>query len=77
MKNMKNLFNVGTKSTSSQEKKCVGNFITIQNDPYKILRVIPIFVFGFTCQQNIFAVTNELRLPTQERISGKYMHKYL
>jgi amino acid permease len=71
MRTFKNLFNFGMKSIPSQgDNKCVGNFITIQNDPYKILKVIPIFVFGFTCQQNIFAVTNELRLPTQERISG-------
>ena len=26
------------------------------------------FIFGFTCHQNIFAVTNELKEPTQARV---------
>ncbi|KAG8460572.1 hypothetical protein KFE25_011347 [Diacronema lutheri] len=32
------------------------------------LRVLSIFVFGFTCQQNVFSVVNELRKPTLARI---------
>lgn len=34
------------------------------------LRVLPIFVFGFTCQQNVFSVVNELREPTMARIDA-------
>lgn len=34
------------------------------------LRALPIFVFGFTCQQNVFSVVNELRVPTMARING-------
>lgn len=71
LKNIKNFLKIGINSMPSKGgNKCVGDFLTIESDPYKILKVIPIFVFGFTCQQNIFAVTNELRLPTQQRISG-------
>eukprot|EP00602_Paraphysomonas_sp_CaronLab_P002598 CAMPEP_0185020326 /NCGR_PEP_ID=MMETSP1103-20130426/2919_1 /TAXON_ID=36769 /ORGANISM="Paraphysomonas bandaiensis, Strain Caron Lab Isolate" /LENGTH=453 /DNA_ID=CAMNT_0027551155 /DNA_START=88 /DNA_END=1449 /DNA_ORIENTATION=- len=33
------------------------------------LRVLSIFVFGFTCQQNIFAVCNELRNRTPSRVN--------
>jgi amino acid permease len=32
-------------------------------------QVLSIFVFGYTCQQNIFAVTNELHNPTQPRVN--------
>ena len=46
---------------------CVGDILAFVDHPYTILRVLPIFVFGFTCQQNIFSVVNELRMPTQQR----------
>eukprot|EP00668_Euglena_longa_P035033 GGOE01044994.1.p1 GENE.GGOE01044994.1~~GGOE01044994.1.p1 ORF type:complete len:464 (-),score=106.04 GGOE01044994.1:247-1638(-) len=32
-----------------------------------VLRVIPIFIFGFTCHQNTFTLVNELHHPTQAR----------
>lgn len=34
------------------------------------LKVFPIFVFGFTCQQNIFTIVNELTVPTPGRINS-------
>jgi amino acid permease len=34
------------------------------------LRALSVFVFGYTCQQNLFSVINELRSPTQERVDG-------
>lgn len=34
------------------------------------LKVFPIFVFGFTCQQNIFSIVNELKVPTPARINS-------
>ena len=34
------------------------------------LKVFPIFVFGFTCQQNIFTIVNEMALPTPGRINS-------
>jgi len=33
-------------------------------------QVIPVFVFAFGCQQNIFAVTNEIERPTMARIDS-------
>lgn len=33
------------------------------------LRVLSIFIFGFTCQQNIFSVTNELSRPVIARVN--------
>ena len=32
---------------------------------FRTLKNLPIFVFGFTCHQNIFAVNNELGDPTR------------
>lgn len=37
------------------------------------LRILPIFIFGFTCQQNIFAVVNELQDPTPRRVDSVIM----
>lgn len=34
------------------------------------LRAFPIMLFGFSCQQNTFAVVNELQMPTQSRINS-------
>ena len=31
---------------------------------------VPIFVFSFTCQQNIVSITNELRRPSQRRVAA-------
>ena len=35
---------------------------------FRTLKNLSIFVFGFTCHQNIFAVNNELRDPTRRRL---------
>lgn len=40
--------------------------VTVNTDT---LRTLSIFIFGFTCQQNIFSVVNELRDPTPTRIN--------
>jgi len=37
------------------------------------LHVMPIFVFGFACQQNSFAIVNELRNPTIARIDSVFV----
>mmetsp|Transcript_130802 Transcript_130802/g.260957 ORF Transcript_130802/g.260957 Transcript_130802/m.260957 type:complete len:465 (+) Transcript_130802:76-1470(+) len=31
----------------------------------KLGKVLPVFIFGFTCQQNVFTICNEVRRPTQ------------
>jgi len=33
-------------------------------------RVLPVFIFGFTCQQNVLTVCNEVRQATQKRMDG-------
>lgn len=47
---------------------CVGNTVAATVDAHTF-QVLSIFVFGFTCQQNIFAVTNEIEHPTQTRVN--------
>ena len=37
------------------------------------LHVMPIFVFGYACQQNSFAVVNELRDPSIQRINSVFV----
>ena len=34
-----------------------------------VLHAVPIFVFSYTCHQNIISITNELRRPTSSRVS--------
>ena len=38
-----------------------------------VLRAVPIFVFSYTCHQNIISITNELRAPTRTRATGVIM----
>jgi amino acid permease len=47
---------------------CTGNTTAAKVDVHTF-QVLSIFVFGFTCQQNIFGVTNEMAQPTQERVN--------
>jgi amino acid permease len=47
---------------------CKGDiYITPPHNPFAILKVIPIFIFGYTCHQNTFTLVNELKRPTQSR----------
>jgi amino acid permease len=32
------------------------------------MKVLPVFIFGYTCQQNIFSVNNEMERPTRRRV---------
>jgi len=43
----------------------VGSFTS---NPVAILKVFPVFIFGFTCHQNIFSICNEVRNATQKRV---------
>lgn len=42
----------------------------VATSPTQILRAMPLFVFSYTCQQNIFSVTNELAQPTRRRCAS-------
>ena len=46
---------------------CKGSTINGKVDIHTF-QVLSIFVFGYTCQQNVFAVTNEMERPTQSRV---------
>lgn len=35
-----------------------------------LLHAVPIFVFSYTCHQNIISISNELRSPTSQRVLG-------
>jgi len=44
------------------------DFKPFTQDMYGLARVLPIFVFNFTCQQNIFAICNEVKQATGRRL---------
>lgn len=48
---------------------CVGEIAATTN-VLDVLRKVPIFVFSYTCQQNIVSVSNEIRRPTPLRINA-------
>ena len=39
-------------------------------DVHSTLKALPLFVFAYTCHQNVISVTNELRDPTPPRFMG-------
>ena len=51
---------------AEKEDECAGPIVLVQS-PMTILRALPVFVFSYTCHQNIFSITNELANPTRER----------
>ena len=46
---------------------CAGNVYETKTD-MDALKVIPIFIFGFTCHQNMFTCVSELKDPTDSRL---------
>ena len=49
--------------------ECKGETYLVTSIPHMI-RNLSIFVFSFTCHQNIFTVVNEISNPTRKRIDG-------
>ena len=50
--------------------------LSFNNDDHSIgqlLSVLSIFIFAFTCHQNTFAITNELKNPTNTRLNTSMM----
>jgi len=47
---------------------CAGAVVPVKAD-MATLKILSIFIFGFTCQQNIFSVVNELQDPMPSRIN--------
>ena len=44
------------------------SFQTSSTSVLKVFRSVPIFVFAYTCHQNIISITNELQSPTPQRV---------
>eukprot|EP00039_Didymoeca_costata_P025825 m.14363 g.14363 ORF g.14363 m.14363 type:complete len:472 (+) comp5069_c0_seq1:255-1670(+) len=58
----------GANMTPGERHPCKGKDTELYESPEDTLKVLSIFVFAFTCQQNIFAVSDELKNPTIKRI---------
>ena len=43
---------------------CPPGPVTLVTTPLATLKALPLFVFSYTCHQNIFSITNELHNPT-------------
>lgn len=43
-------------------------YVPVGGDWLEIMRSLPVFIFGFTCQQNIFTVVNEVHDTTRLRV---------
>jgi amino acid permease len=56
---------------SVDKSYCYGDFYYFISD-IDTLRYIPVFIFSFSCQQNTFAVVNELARPTRSRINNVF-----
>ena len=54
---------------SSESSSCHGHRDWLLVTP-SAFHVMPIFVFGYACQQNTFSIVNELQNPTIERITS-------
>mmetsp|Transcript_69310 Transcript_69310/g.129453 ORF Transcript_69310/g.129453 Transcript_69310/m.129453 type:complete len:492 (+) Transcript_69310:68-1543(+) len=52
-------------------------FDEIGSDFTSMLKALPVFVFGFTCQQNVFTVCNEVRGLTRRRMNGIIFAAYM
>lgn len=47
---------------------CRGHVVPFAGGGRAILRAVPVFVFAFTCHQNVLSITNELREPSRGRV---------
>lgn len=53
-------------ASSGNDDQCVGERVNIQFN-MNTMRVFSIFIFGFTCHQNMFTIVNELHAVSVER----------
>merc|ERR1712176_1551047 len=42
-----------------------------------LLRGLPVFIFGFTCQQNVFTICNEVANASNRRLNGIILSSYI
>lgn len=65
-------------NTVDQSLPCEGaTYIPVGNGWLDILRALPVFIFGFTCQQNVFTVVNEVHDTTKARVNMIIAPAYL
>ena len=55
-----------------QSDECTGDILPFPLHARNVLRVLSIFVFGFTCHQNAYAIVNELKHPSQYRYDNVF-----
>jgi hypothetical protein len=60
-------FGVLLKHFVQSEGRCTGQASLVKFD-LRTFKALPVFIFGFTCQQNIFSVTNELNNTSTSRM---------
>lgn len=58
-------------------EECSGDILSFTSRARDVLKVLSIFVFGFTCNQNSYAVINELKQPTQDRYDKVFFNAIL
>lgn len=62
-----------THTASPDEMVCSADSVVFGGKASSFLRAFPIFLFGFTCQQNAFTVVNELKDPTRKRLNSIFI----
>jgi amino acid permease len=56
---------------------CSGaSFVPVGAEPLKILKAFPVFIFCFTCHQNVFTICNEVRNASKRRVDGMVVAAY-
>lgn len=64
---------IDVNSNAAVEIPCSGP-VSLVGTASSALKVLSIFIFGFTCQHNTFAVTNELAIPSQKRLDTVFQY---
>lgn len=57
----------------SSSLSCSGNRYLFAESSGDVFKILPVFIFGFTCHQNSFSVINELCDPSVRRIAGVFV----
>jgi len=51
-------------------------FARFGSEPLKIAKSLPVFIFGFTCQQNVFSICNEVVYVSKKRVNNIIFSAY-
>jgi amino acid permease len=61
-----------TDDGTDDKEVCVGEKVNFKFD-VETMKVFSIFIFGFTCHQNMFTIVNEIRPVSRPRLNGVIM----